>query len=512
MPSRHATFGFRNKLILIYLSIILVSILLAGFALQSLHHNLTEDRKTTVRHLVESTWTLLQHYHQLSEQGMGTLEAQQRAKEAVRHMYYGENHYFWISDLDTRLIMHPVQPSLEGKLQQDYQDSRGRYIFRDFAETGRLEGSGFVNYYWPKPDQQQPTEKLSYVKLFEPWGWVIGSGIYMDDIEFIFRKDLISYSLTLTVLLLLIGTLVWNILHYDARTFHANNLMATALEACTEAVLIADQYGQVVWVNTSFEQLSGYMLEEVKGKKPGDLISSGEQPPQFYQQMWSTLACGQPWSGELINRRKNGQRYYEQMTITPVKNRTGYVQNFIAVKKDITDRKLAQQDLEDLASRDSLTGLPNRRVFFEHLQAYLNKPPEYAGMLMMLDLDKFKNVNDTYGHLCGDQVLIVFADVLRQSLRDQDITGRLGGEEFAVLLPGMPLEQGELVAQRLCQRLSETQVQCDANTVIEITVSVGLTPISNSDLTPEMVLSRADQALYLAKRNGRNRIEVVHNQ
>ena len=321
-----------------------------------------------------------------------------------------------------------------------------------------------------------------------------------------------SNAMTLMVLLPLFGALIWCILHYDARSFHSNHLMATALEACAVAVLISDQHGHIVWANSAFEQLTGYTLEEVKGKKPGDLINSGEQSPQFYQQMWSTLASGQHWSGELINRRKNGQHYHEQMTITPVKNRAGAIRNFIAVKKDITDRKRAQQDLEDLASRDSLTGLPNRRVFLEEFETYLNNRPEHAGMLMMLDLDKFKAVNDTYGHLCGDRVLVEFADVLRQSLRDQDLTGRLGGEEFALLLPGMHSEQGMQIAQRLCQRLSETPVHCDDNTLIDITVSIGLTAICSSDRTPEMVIDRADQALYLAKRNGRNRTEIVYSE
>lgn len=503
--------GFNKKLLLIYTSILAASLLLVGHALYALHHNLLDDRRQKVSQLVTTSYTLVDHYYQLSLQGMSDQQAQQQAKQALRHLRYGEVGYFWVNDLETRLLVHPTQPHLEGQLQSSYQDKLGRFIFQDFVDLVQQQQAGYLHYFWPRPGQTNPVEKLSYVVLFEPWGWVLGSGIYLDEMEAIFWKEAQIYALVFLLLLVFISYLVWNILRVDARAFQSNKLMASVMEACAEAILVTDRSTRIVWANSAFQKLTGYAPNEVIGKKPGQIIASGKQDKAFYEQMWAQLEQGQHWSGELVNRHRSGQLYYEQMTITPVKNRAGKISHYVAIKNDISERKQEQLRLQEQASRDSLTGLLNRRSFLEHFSSFLQMNSKAApGALMMLDLDHFKKINDSYGHQTGDQVLIEFAQRISKQLRKQDIFGRLGGEEFAILVPNLSLEASINLAERLCTVVQHPPMQING-LELQVTTSLGITPIPDSNQDSEQLLNLADKALYAAKNAGRACVRVHHS-
>ena len=501
--------GFNYKLLLIYLSVVVASLLLVAHALFTLHQSLLDDRRDHIRHLVENNLTLLEHYRKQTEIGqLTTAEAQQQARNAIRNLRYEYSGYFWINDLETRILVHPIIPELEGELQLDYQDSHGQPIFRNFVKVAQESGAGYIHYHWPKPGGDEPVEKLSYIELYEPWGWVLGSGIYLDDIQTIFRREAWGYGATLTFLLVMISGLVWSILRVDARAFHSNKLMATALEACADAIVITDKDTRIIWVNSAYERLTGYSLKDIKGKTPADTTRSGQQPKAFYQQMWRRLNRGEHWTGELVNRHRKGHLYYEQMTITPVLNKLGRTVNYIAVKQDISDRKQAQLELEERASRDSLTNLPNRRTFMEHLCATLKLQQANKGVLMMMDLDHFKNINDEHGHLCGDRVLMDFAELLQGDLQEGELIGRLGGEEFALLAPHLSLKEGKQRAEDICQLLYRHKTLHDGKQ-LQVSVSIGLTSIGTADTDPCSVIDRADRALYEAKCAGRNCVRCL---
>ncbi|SFX48008.1 diguanylate cyclase domain-containing protein [Marinospirillum alkaliphilum] len=504
MQGHRFQLGFNYKLLLIYLSVVVASLLLVSHALYTLHRSLLDDRRDHVRHLVENNLTLLEHFHQLAVTGQISEEkARTNAKNAIRSLRYEKSGYFWINDLETRILVHPIFPGLEGELQLEYRDSHGQPIFQIFVQIARESGAGYVHYHWPKPGGIEPVEKLSYIELYEPWGWVIGSGIYLDDIQTIFRREAWGYAATLTFLLVMISGLVWSILRVDSRAFHSNKLMATALEACAEAIIITDRNTRIIWSNSAYERLTGYALKDIKGKTPSETTRSGKQSSAFYQQMWRRLNRGEHWTGELINRHRKGHLYYEQMTITPVLDKSGRTANYIAVKHDISDRKQAQLELEERASRDSLTGLPNRRTFMEHLSATLETREKHKGVMMMMDLDHFKSINDEHGHLCGDRVLMDFAELLQHNLLPGEQMGRLGGEEFALLSPGLTLREGLERGETICKLLQSHTIHHEGKT-LQITVSIGLTSITPADTEPASVIDRADRALYEAKCAGRN--------
>ena len=159
------------------------------FLLMMLKDVLLDDRKDKARNLVESAYTVISHFASLEAAGTMTREqAQEAAKAAVKDLRYNENDYFWINDYQPRMVMHPFKPELDGKDLSQFEDKKGTKLFVEFANVVRSTGSGFVFYYWPKPNAQETVQKLSYVKGFKPWGWIVGSGIYIHDIDEIFAE------------------------------------------------------------------------------------------------------------------------------------------------------------------------------------------------------------------------------------------------------------------------------------------------------------------------------------
>ena len=285
-----------------------------------------------------------------------------------------------------------------------------------------------------------------------------------------------------------------------------NNLLIAALEAAANGIVITDKDATVIWANSAFSRLTGYSPEEVVGHKPNELIKSGLQNKAFYQDMWANLLLGEHWRGELVNRRKNGSLYHEELNIAPVKNSAGEITHFIGIKEDISERKEMEAQLQKLASIDPLTGLFNRRVFLERLElerAKVARLRRYSTVLLMLDLDYFKRVNDTFGHATGDAVLKAFAEIASNNSRAIDVPARLGGEEFAILLAGASKRDALTMAERLRQQVAAIVIDHEAGPV-KITVSIGAAVLLADDTNGEAVLHRADAALYEAKDRGRN--------
>ncbi len=165
-------------------------LILAVLALTAERSMLLEDRKVKTRHVVETAYGVLQRFHSLQEKGQLTeAQAKQEAIATVKSLRYETSEYFWINDLEPRVVMHPIKPELDGKDVSGYKDPDGNALFVEFVKVARASGSGYVDYLWPKPGAEKPVAKTSYVMLFKPWGWVIGSGIYIDDVNRIFRLE-----------------------------------------------------------------------------------------------------------------------------------------------------------------------------------------------------------------------------------------------------------------------------------------------------------------------------------
>lgn len=234
------------------------------------------------------------------------------------------------------------------------------------------------------------------------------------------------------------------------------------------------------------------------------LLKSGQHTPQFYKHMWNTLTKGQPFNDTFTDKAADGRTIYLEQTITPVKNANNQIIRYVSVGKDITERVIKEQELERIASTDSLTGLLNRMSFDRRLDNEMARRDRYARplSLIMLDIDYFKSINDTHGHHVGDDVLIEFAQLLSSNLREMDVVARWGGEEFMVLVPETTRDQAGQLAEKLRRLVSETPF----STVETISASFGVVEIG--DATATETIKRVDNALYKAKRTGRNRVVI----
>jgi len=199
------------------------------------------------------------------------------------------------------------------------------------------------------------------------------------------------------------------------RTEERLRLQSAALEAAANGIVITDRAGTTLWVNLAFTRLTSYTAEEVIGQNPR-LLKSGQHDAAFYQELWETILSGQVWHGEIINRRKDGSLYTEEMTITPVQDERGEITNFIAIKQDVTERKLAEEKLRYLSTHDVLTDLYNR-AFFEAELARHERGRQFPVSVVMADVDDLKAINDGLGHATGDELLRQAAQLFKSVLR-----------------------------------------------------------------------------------------------
>jgi diguanylate cyclase (GGDEF)-like protein/PAS domain S-box-containing protein len=280
-------------------------------------------------------------------------------------------------------------------------------------------------------------------------------------------------------------------------------LLTVACESAANAILVTGADGAIEWVNPAFTQLTGWTLHEVVGRNPR-ILRSGNHSGAFYRQMWETLRGGQVWRGEMYNRRKTGEIYAEEQTITPVRDESGAIAHFVAVKQDITERKRQEEQIRHLAMHDTLTNLPNRRALDNMLERVMwTARNGTAAAILVVDVDDFKLVNDSAGHPVGDQLLSEIAHELEKVLRPGDFIARLGGDEFVVLLRDVSAEAATAIAERLRHAADHLWFEHDG-VALHVSISVGLASIDGT-VDAKTLLSRADSALYAAKERGKNR-------
>ncbi len=289
------------------------------------------------------------------------------------------------------------------------------------------------------------------------------------------------------------------------RAEEALQLAALVYEHSSEAMMVSDAENRIIAINPAFTALTGYSAEEVVGKNP-KLLKSGRQDADFYRAMWDALASQGHWQGEVWNRHKNGRLFAEELAINTIRHADGTVYRYVALFSDITEKKQAEALIWQQANFDSLTHLPNRRTFRDRLDQSLKTCRRNGTSLALLfiDLDRFKEVNDTLGHDNGDILLVEAARRIRACVRESDTVARLGGDEFTVALPELEdASRVQYIAQKIIDSLSEAFVLGQEK--VFITASIGITLYPGDATEIEDLFKHADQALYVAKAEGRSR-------
>lgn len=281
-------------------------------------------------------------------------------------------------------------------------------------------------------------------------------------------------------------------------------LASTVFNLADEAMFVTNPRNEILSVNPAFEAITGYTPEEVIGRNP-KILSAKTHTRDFYRELWSELTESGSWSGEVFNRKKSGEAYVEWLTIKRVLNEKGELTHHVAVFSDITARKAAEGRMRHLALHDALTDLPNRALLTERLEQAIIRARRDKSCLSLIyfDLDKFKPVNDTFGHEVGDWLLKSVASRVVDCIRESDTVARFGGDEFVVLLPKLDKDTDALaVAEKIRTAIGQPFVFADVSFDISASIGVAIYPAHGDD---EKTLARnADIAMYHAKKSGRN--------
>ncbi|MGB5684167.1 MAG: diguanylate cyclase [Candidatus Electrothrix sp.] len=281
-------------------------------------------------------------------------------------------------------------------------------------------------------------------------------------------------------------------------------LAHTVFETSSEGMLVTDAENCIIMVNPAFTTITGYEREQAIGRDPS-FLKSDQQDEKFYQQMWKTLLRKNSWQGEIWNRRRTGEEYPQWLSIAVIRNRNKSIAHYVALFSDISDRKKAEEILRHQAMHDPLTRLPNRVMFDERLRGSLSRAKRLNSRvaLLYLDLDNFKTINDSLGHLAGDRVLQMVADRLRDCLRLEDVVARIGGDEFSAILDDVDsIDDAVATAERIIASLADVDCSIGGE---RIRTSIGIALYPDHGTETEDLLHHADNAMYTAKRMGKGR-------
>ena len=286
------------------------------------------------------------------------------------------------------------------------------------------------------------------------------------------------------------------------------NKLSQAVEQSPASIVITDLQGTIEYVNYSFIAATGYEKHEAIGQNPR-MLKSGKTPSGVHEEMWTTIMRGEVWQGELINQRKNGSEYVEQAIVAPIRNSLGDTTHYLAIKQDITRQRATAARIEYLLHHDPLTGLPNRALLEERLSSILNilRRQKQHAIFILVDLDRFKTINDARGMGTGDALIKAAGERLRQTLRDDDTVARLGADEFALLITDInhdarnSIQQAQVISEKV-HHAFEQPLRVEAED-FALTLSMGVTifPEARNETAADIHL-RADTALHQAKAAG----------
>lgn len=442
--------------------------------------------------------------------------------EAIR---FGKNGYLAIFDAQGRLLSSAGVSSFNGKaLSQEKLDLEQAAL--DKIRQTATAGGGYIEYDWYFPNGEGPYRKISLVETVPGLDWVLVAGFYPEDIKHLLlrQKGLLEKSLredrtqlyiflimatmaTLALSLLFSGWLNRRFGEYNREIETKQNALQLAsrvFDNASEGIMITGSDCRLLTVNDAFVEITGFAVEDAVGRNP-KFLQSGRHDAVFYSKMWQSInTCGE-WSGEIWNRRKNGEIFPQWLAITASKNELGQVQNYIASITDLTERKQVEEKLRYLSDYDPLTNLPNRRLLgykVEQTISLSKRKQKQQFALLFIDLDHFKNINDSLGHRFGDEILQKVAKRVQKQVREGDTVSRLSGDEFMILMPDLEkLEQAANLSDRIMHEIAQP-LEHDSH--LMVTPSIGIAVYPDDGESFDELLRNADAAVHFAKKQGRN--------
>ena len=286
---------------------------------------------------------------------------------------------------------------------------------------------------------------------------------------------------------------------------YSDKLVHKLVQTISDGIMITDDQMRISFVNNSFERITGYSLEEVLGKNP-KILSSGKQNAEFYQNMWKDIHAQGYWQGEIWNKKKSGEIYPEILTIASIKNEQGNVTNFYGVFSDISSKKTVEKELAELSMLDRLTQTSNRYAFTESLDALIKQQTathDSLHAMIFIDINRFKQINETVGDTIGDLVLIEISNRIKSLVVDHNLFARYGGDEFLLTLTNIVHQkEAAAYAEEIIEELSRP-FYIEGNEIY-ITTSIGISIFPQDGIDAEKIIHKAEDAMIFARNNGQN--------
>jgi diguanylate cyclase (GGDEF)-like protein/PAS domain S-box-containing protein len=286
------------------------------------------------------------------------------------------------------------------------------------------------------------------------------------------------------------------------------NVLANAIEQNSTSMMVTDENGIIQYINPYFNKETGYSIEDLQGKTPVVLTHTPDDIGCL-KAIWDALQKGETWVGELACKRKSGESFWAEARFAPVRDIEGNIKHCVSTLIDISVRKLAQEQLSHMAHHDVLTDLPNRLSFFKQFTQNLSLAKRQKSSLgiMFVDLDDFKRINDNYGHAHGDAVLQETAKRMSACIRESDVIGRIGGDEFLILLADIDSEEGAIIAAKKIQKCLELPFSIE-NKSEQLSCSIGIAIFPHHGTSEAEIAKNADTAMYEIKSKGKNGVAV----
>ncbi len=469
---------------------------------------------------------------------------------------FGKNGYIFINTVEGNSIL------FDGKKNVPAIKHPNKKIFDQQIQALKTKRNNFIKYTFKKLNNNKTSTKISYILLYEPWGWIIGSGFYLDEVqkeikqkEEAFKQTilneiksiLIVFIILVLILVIIskkikqyINNNIKNLIEEFKRASSNNNIIESkrfsfeefsSLASSINEILedkhkaekklniylkILDEHvitsttdikGTIKSVSKAFCEISGYSKEELIGKKH-NIVKHEDMSQKTYEELWNTIQSGKIWKGELKNKKKSGEVYWVEAIIQPIIE-NGKISGYTAIRHNITNKKR----VEYLSITDELTQLYNRRYFNKIIEGELKRAKRANSFIsfMMLDIDYFKRYNDNYGHQKGDDILAKIALVLKEnSKRISDYVFRIGGEEFAFIFSSVDENKSFEFANNIRKDIEQLKIEHTKSPISKyVTVSVGVVCKKANDISSSSELYKlGDSALYKAKDNGRNSVII----
>lgn len=417
---------------------------------------------------------------------------------------YKDYGYFWIIDTDYKAVFH-IDPNLDGQNLYSQKDINGKYMTRSSIDIAMTFGAGFDDYYWYLPGSDKPSQKISYMKYYPTWNWVIGAGFYYENyLEQVKQEEDISnmvlnssirrniiIMLILFTIIISVSLIIYRRIRKieDEQESHLNDMKQFENVINSSSIVsITDKDGLITHVNDQFCEITGYSKEMIVGSRH-NIISHPDNPKSVYRELWAIIRSGKTWKGIIKNMTSDGKYFYQKSTIVPFKDKSGNIVKYVSISYDVTEVFENKSRLQKQMNIDQLTGLGSRTSLISIVSS--SKQSDLA----IIDIDDFHKINENYGMTVGDEILKIFAKRLEENpnLTQYDLY-RLHSDVFAVFSYTSNMAEFSEKVNQAVTEATRYLFKTDTSEIVLRTIT-GFA-MGSADL-----LSNADAALQFAKAN-----------